>query len=73
MRTDPVSHGLIGTCASDACRIHLDLVVPYVLLVATLVLTLMNELIEGMLAIGTRFSPHNGPSGVINTSTLSRH
>ena len=36
------------------------------------VLTLVDKLIESMLAVGPWFSPHNGTSGVVDTSSLSR-
>ena len=36
-------------------------------------LTLVDELVEGVLAIGARLPPHDGACGVFNTGTLSRH
>ena len=36
-------------------------------------LTLMNQLVKGMLAISTRLPPHNRSSRVVHTSTLARY
>ena len=36
-------------------------------------LTLVDKLVEGVLAIGARLPPHDGAGGVFNTGTLSRH
>ena len=38
-----------------------------------LTLTLMNELVEGMLAVSTGLSPHNRSSRVVHTSPLAGH
>lgn len=35
--------------------------------------TLMDELVEGMLSIGPRFTPHNGSSGVVHPSPTAIH
>ena len=33
----------------------------------------MNELIEGVLAVGARLSPNNGAGGVLNSPPVSGH
>lgn len=33
----------------------------------------MNKLVEGMLAVGSWFPPHNGTSGVVHTNSSTRH
>ena len=40
---------------------------------ATSAPTLMDELVESMLSIGARFSPDNGPGGVVHQLTTMRY
>jgi len=56
--TPPIVHVHITTCQF----VHWELA-----------LTLMNELVEGMLAVSTGLSPHNRSSGVVHTSPLAGH